>query len=283
MSQITSSYIADQERRQQQHAAGMLQPVDCLVFAPHPDDAELYCGATIAGLTRRGHRVVIVDATQGEMGSRGTPELRAQESAAAAQTLQVIARENLMLPDGALGDDPARARLALVRSLRRWQPQLVLSMGHPARHPDHLALHDLLPGAMKAAALHKWPEAHDLPAWRGSDLWCYEAEVARSSAPAHGSPFLIPAEEGDWERKQAALRCYKSQFGLDAAQQAQGQKQESAATPQPATAISDPAFLQWVEHRGRTWGYQAEAPYAEAFTSPLPLRLDAKLTKLFGS
>ena len=203
-------------------------------------------------MTRRGQQVVVADCTAGELGSRGSATLRQAEADAAAKVLGLHRRVNLGLADGALGNDIGAARLALVRILRQWQPRLVLSMAGVARHPDHLALSTLLPGAMKAAALFKWPDADDLPTWRGDRLLCYEAEVALDH-----SAILIAASEADWQCKRSALRCYRSQFGLDHGAGA-------------ATAISDPAFLQWIEQRGRTWGYQAGAVYAEAFTSPLP-------------
>lgn len=221
-------------------------PCDLLVFAPHPDDAEIHCGATIAAHTRRGARVVVVDATRGELGSRGTVADRERESAAASAVLGLALRDNLELPDGALMAGDAGQRNAIVEALRRHVPRTVLSIGAGARHGDHLALHALVAGAVKMAALHRFPSAY--PAVAGIRLWCYEAELPLA-APA----LLVPCSEADWQRKQAAVRCYGSQL---------------AGSAGPATSIATPEFERWIETRGRTWGYHAGVPYAEAFSGP---------------
>ncbi len=222
--------------------------IDVLVFAPHPDDAEIHCGATIAALVRQGRRVAVIDATRGELASRGTPEERAREAAAASTTLGVLVRENLGLPDGAIPGDDSDARRLIVAAIRRHRPRTVLCISNHARHPDHQNLARLLSGAVKAAALHGLKT--DAPALAGVRLWCYEAEL-----PIGAPAFLVPATEADWERKRAAIVCYRSQLfqtGVDG----------------PATSIATPQFLSWIEARGRTWGFQAGAAYAEAFSGP---------------
>ena len=226
--------------------------VDLLVFAPHPDDAEINCGATIARHVRLGASVAIVDATRGELASRGTPAIRAAEAAAAAGVLGLSARENLGLPDGHLRGDDTGQRAAIVDCLRRYRPSVVLSMHGHARHPDHIALAALVGGAIKAAALHGLRTASGAPAHSGMRLWWYESELRLEPA------LLVPAEAGDWQRKLDAIRCYGSQL-------------HQPAAGAPATTIAAPGFVDDIDLRGRYWGKQCEATYAEAFAIGLDL------------
>jgi bacillithiol biosynthesis deacetylase BshB1 len=222
---------------------------DLLVFAPHPDDAEIHCGGTISAHVRHGAAVVVVDATRGELGSRGTPLEREREAAAAAAILGLASRENLALPDGAVpGEDPA-ARLLVIDAIRRHRPRTVLCISGHARHPDHQALARLVGGAVKAAAFHKLATPGGAAAVGGVRLWFYEAEL-----PA-AAQLLVPVSAAEWRIKMAAVRCYASQL-------------HSAQTQLPATSIADPAFLSWIEARGLAWGHHAGADFAEAFSGP---------------
>ena len=219
---------------------------DLLVLAPHPDDAEIHCGATIAVHVRQGAQVVVVDCTRGELGSRGTVADRDRESAAASAVLGLAGRVNLNLPDGGLMAGDRTQRDALIEVIRAQDPRTVLTIGGQARHGDHLALHALSLAAVKMASLHRFPSAY--PALGLVRVWSYEAEL-----PLTAPTFLVPATEADWERKRAASACYGSQVTVQ---------------PGPATTIATPEFARWVEHRGRVWGYQAGAAYAEAFAGP---------------
>lgn len=221
---------------------------DLLVLAAHPDDAEIGCGGTIAAHVRQGASVVVVDATRGELGSRGSPAERAAEAAAAARVLGLAGRENLGLPDGGLRGEDLAARGLIVDAIRRHRPRAVLCMSGHARHPDHVALAALAGPAPKAAALHNLPVPSAAPAWAEARLWFYEAELR--IAPA----LLVPLGAEDWARKLAALRCYGSQLHRPGADL-------------PATTIARPEFIDWIEGRGRAWGREAGAPYAEAFAA----------------
>lgn len=222
---------------------------DLLVFAPHPDDAELGCGATIARHVRLGASVVVVDATRGELGSRGTVADRDREAAAAARILGLAARENLGLPDGGIPGDDHAARALVVDAIRRHRPRAVLCISGHARHPDHIALARLVAPAPKAAALHKLPSPSGAPAYGGARLWFYEAELPPTPT------LLVPATEEDWARKREAIRCYASQL-----------HQEGANLPE--TTIGAKGFTDGIDARGRAWGVAAGAPFAEAFTGP---------------
>jgi bacillithiol biosynthesis deacetylase BshB1 len=110
--------------------------LDVLVFAAHPDDAELGCSGTIAALVAQGKKVGVVDFTQGEMGTRGTPEIRLQESAKAAKILQLSARENVGFKDVFFKNDETH-QLKLVEMIRKYQPEIVIANAISDRHPDH--------------------------------------------------------------------------------------------------------------------------------------------------
>ena len=222
---------------------------DLLVFAPHPDDAEIHCGGTIAAHVRRGATVVVVDATRGELGSRGTPATRASEAAEAARIMGLTARENLALVDGAVPSDDPTARLLVIDAIRRHRPAAVLCISGHARHPDHQALALLVGGAVKAAAFHKLVTSSGAPAIANVRLWQYEAELPLTPT------FLVPLTAADWRIKMAAVACYGSQL-------------HRAGSNEPTTSIADPNFLSWIEARGRAWGHQAGADYAEAFVGP---------------
>lgn len=222
---------------------------DLLVIAPHPDDAEIHAGGLIAAHVRQGRSVAIADATAGELGSRGTPATRAAEAEAAARELGVAQRECLGLPDGGLvAGDPAQ-RAVLVAAIRRHRPRCVVTLSGTARHPDHIALAELMRGAVKAAALHR---LGDGPAVADVRLWFCEAEL-----PALPT-LLVPLTTADWQRKMRAVACYGSQL---------------AGSTGPDTSISRPGFAGWIEARGRTWGWQTGADYAEALSGPEAARV----------
>lgn len=217
-----------------------------LVLAPHPDDAELHAGGLIAKHVHAGIPVVVVDATRGEMASRGTAAERMAEATAAAAVLGLHARENLGLRDGYLDADPIALRDGIVDAIRRHRATTVCCLSGHARHPDHVALAHAAGVAAKAAALHGLRTPAGAPAVAGVRLWYYEAEV-RAEADV-----LVPLSADDWARKMAAVRCYVSQFA------------RADETDLPTTSIAAPDFLTWIEERGRAWGRDAGAPYAEA-------------------
>src|SRR4026209_14921 len=118
------------------HSPAPEAPVDLLAIAAHRDDVELTCGGTLIKAARAGQRTAIIDLTQGEMGTRGSAELRRQEAERAAEIIGCSARENLELPDAAIEEQP-RTRTALARAIRRYQPRIVIAPPLQGRHPDH--------------------------------------------------------------------------------------------------------------------------------------------------
>ena len=130
----------------------MPNPVDVLAIAAHPDDVELTCGGTLIKMARAGYRTAILDLTAGETGTRGNPQLRAQEAAAAAQTLGVAERANAGLPDAHLHNSDATRRTA-VEWIRHFHPATVILPFPVGRHPDHIAASEVARDACYLAGL----------------------------------------------------------------------------------------------------------------------------------
>lgn len=179
-------------------------PLDILAIGPHPDDVELLCGGTLAVSAERGRAVGILDLTMGETATRGTVEARQAEAAEAARLLGATVRENLGLPDAAIVNDPAsRARLAL--ALRRLQPRIVIAPALRGRHPDHAAAAQLVRDACFVAGLAKVAPEH--PPFR--PLKVVHAIAYRED---HEKPTFVVDVSERFDRKLAAIACYKSQF-----------------------------------------------------------------------
>ncbi|MDR1726362.1 MAG: bacillithiol biosynthesis deacetylase BshB1 [Acidobacteriota bacterium] len=128
--------------------------LDILAVGAHPDDVELFAGGTLAKMAALGYATGIVDATRGELGTRGTPAVRAKEAAAAAAILKAKVRGNLRLPDGGVAVTPA-ARLKLIKVLRRYRPRIVMTHYWEDAHPDHVHTSRLVTEAVHHAGLAK--------------------------------------------------------------------------------------------------------------------------------
>jgi N-acetylglucosamine malate deacetylase 1 len=196
---VNASGASDDHEAHEPHEA-----LDLLAIFAHRDDAELNCGGTLAKAARSGHRVGILDLTQGEMGTRGSAAIRAAEAARAAQVLGVQVRENLGLPDaGITNDQPTRE--ALVHAVRRLRPRIVIAPALEGRHPDHRVTAQLVRDACFLAGIEKF--AAGVPKHRPAKvLHCltYRQDFVRPT-------FVVDISQ-DFERKLAAVRCYASQF-----------------------------------------------------------------------
>lgn len=182
--------------------------VDVMVLAAHPDDAEIGCGGTILRLTSAGRRVAIVDATRGEVATRGTPQTREIEARAASAVLGLHARHNLGLRDGALFADEA-STIVVVEMIRRLRPRILLAHLAVDVHPDHVAVAELARRAFFHAGLRNVaPDAGEphrprlLVRYFGNDT----------------APPTFCVDVSEWlERKREAVRCYASQLPADEA------------------------------------------------------------------
>jgi bacillithiol biosynthesis deacetylase BshB1 len=178
--------------------------VDLLAIAAHRDDVELTCSGTLIKSSKQGYRTAILDLTQGEMGSRGSVELRAAEASRAAEIMGVQARENLNLPDAGIVNDLATREL-LARAIRRFKPQVVIAPAREGRHPDHHTTAQLVRDACFVAGLAKL--APDVPKHRPRKLiHCV------SFREDFGKPTFVVDISEEFELKLQAIRCYDSQF-----------------------------------------------------------------------
>lgn len=179
-------------------------PLDALAIFAHRDDAELTAGGTLAKLSRLGHRVGILDLTQGEMGTRGSAATRAEEASRAATVLGAVLRENLELPDAGVTNTPeTRAQLATV--IRRLQPRLIITHAPRGRHPDHKAATQLVRDACFVGGLAK--VAPEIPAHRPVKI--LHAIAYRED---HVKPTFVVDISDDFETKLRAIQCFGSQF-----------------------------------------------------------------------
>jgi bacillithiol biosynthesis deacetylase BshB1 len=178
--------------------------VDLLAIAAHPDDVELLCGGTLIKAAGQGHRTAILDLTRGELGTKGSAELRASEASRAAGVLGVQARENAGLPDAGLVNDPA-TREVVARWIRRFQPTTIIAPALEGRHPDHRVAAQLIRDAAFVAGLAK--VAPDVPKHRPRKVihtLTYRQDFVR--------PSFVVDISAEFERKLEAIRCYASQF-----------------------------------------------------------------------
>ena len=181
--------------------------LDILVLAAHPDDAELGCSGTIAAQVAKGHKVGIVDLTHGEMGTRGTPELRLQEAAHAAQILGLAARENMGFQDVFFKDDTEH-QLKLIQVIRKYQPEIVLANAVTDRHPDHGKGASLATNACFMSGLTKietWQEGNKQAAWRPKFVYHYIQNN-------YIQPDFIVDISEHWDTKVKSIAAFGSQF-----------------------------------------------------------------------
>ncbi len=190
----------------------MADTLDIIFAMPHPDDVEITCGGTIAKLVKLGHKVGVLHMTDGEPTPRGSPEIRAQELAAASRALGVSQVETLTLPNRELMDGPA-ARYAVATVFRRWRPRIVVGMAGrtPGASPDHYQAQLILEGARFYSQLTKWDDRFaGTPPHRVDWLWY--RPVAMGAEQEHWPATFVVDVSDVYEQKLAAISAYQSQF-----------------------------------------------------------------------
>jgi bacillithiol biosynthesis deacetylase BshB1 len=232
-------------------------PVDVLAIAAHPDDVELTCGGTLHKLKQRGYRFGIVDLTRGEMGTRGTPEIRAREARRAAEILGAEFRESLDLGDGGLRRG-REEELAVIDVIRREKPRLVFTPYPEDRHPDHRRAGQLVTDACYYAGTRKIETAH--PAHRPQQAIYFSTMVAQTPQ------FLVDVTDVI-EIRRAAMRAFESQFYKE-------------GSTEPPTMLAQKSFLEMIEARAREYGSMINVEFAEGFLALRPPRID-DLVKAF--
>ncbi len=225
--------------------------LDILVFGAHPDDAELGAGATIAKEVSKGKKVGIIDLTRGELGTRGTAEIRDTEAAKAAEILGIAIRENLEFEDGFFTNDRTH-QLEIVRMVRKYRPDIVLCNAVEDRHIDHAKGSKLVSDACFLSGLVKIDTKLD-----GDDQW---QEPWRPKVVYHyiqwknlEPDFVVDVSEFI-EKKTEAILAYGSQF-------------YDPKSDEPETPISSKNFIQSVNYRARDLGRLVGVEYAEGFTT----------------
>ncbi|MBD2768352.1 bacillithiol biosynthesis deacetylase BshB1 [Hymenobacter sp. BT664] len=228
--------------------------LDVLALGAHPDDVEMSCTGTLLASMAAGKRVGIIDFTRGELGTRGTPAIRAAEAAAAAGILGIEIRENLGLPDGFFRNDREH-QLPLIAAIRRYQPDVVLCNAIQDRHPDHGRAAQLATDACFLAGLRMIETLGDdgqpQAAWRPKNVYHYIQD--RQLTPA----FVVDITPY-WARKWEAIQAFKSQFF-------------NPASDEPQTYLSSQEFGRFMEARAREFGHIIGVEFGEGFTVARPV------------
>lgn len=230
-----------------------MTPVDLLAIAAHRDDAELTCGGTLRKAANAGHRVGVLDLTQGEMGTRGSAALRGAEADAAARVLGLAARENLGLPDAGIHNTD-ETRALLVQALRRFRPRIVIAPSMRSRHPDHRMAAELVRDACFLAGLTKYA-AGDAPKHRPFKL----LHVLTYREDAIKPTFVVDISS-EFDAKMQAVRCYDSQFS--------GEIQAGEVYPN-----GEPLY-DIITHQAAHYGSLIRCRYGEPFHTDETMRVD---------
>jgi len=222
--------------------------LDILILAAHPDDVELCCAGTVCSHVSQGRKVGIVDFTKGEMGTRGTPEIRLQEAAASAKILGVSVRENLGFED-VFFENNKKHQLEVIKMIRKYQPEIVILNAIRDRHPDHGKASELGKIACFMSGLKKIEttlEGVEQTAWRPKAVYHY----IQSN---YIQPDFVVDISDFWEQKQQSIQAFKTQFF-------------DPDSKEPETFISTPEFMKLIEARDREFGYSIGVKFAEGFT-----------------
>lgn len=230
--------------------------LDTLVFAVHPDDAELGCSGTVLKQIAAGKKVGIIDLTRGELGTRGTAETRDEEAAASAGIMGLHVRENLGMRDGFFRNDEEH-QLMIIRMIRKYTPEIVLGNALYDRHPDHGRAASLMNDAVFLSGLAKIRTELDgvqQKAFRPRLFLQYIQDV-------YIKPDILVDVTDFWDKKVECIHAFKTQFF-------------NPDNDEDQTYISAPGFLKAVEARSRELGKAIGAEHAEGFTSPKLLGVD---------
>lgn len=221
--------------------------LDILAIGAHPDDVELSCSGVIAKEVAHGKKVGIVDLTRGELGTRGTAEIRDQEAAAAGKILGVHVRENLGFKDGFFNDDEAH-QLEIIKIIRKYRPEIVLCNAIYDRHPDHGKGSQLSSKSCFLSGLPKIATSIDgvlQDAWRPKQVYHYIQWQDME-------PDFVVDISGYIDQKMDSVKAYASQFYKEDSQE-------------PETPITSKNFFDSIKYRAANLGRYIGAEYGEGF------------------
>jgi len=230
--------------------------LDILAIGVHPDDVEMCIAGTLLKHIELGYKVGIIDLTQGELGTRGTPELRLREATAAAEMMGVLARENLGMRDGFFTDSEAN-QLKIIRMIRKYRPEIVFANAIRDRHPDHGRSAELESRSCYLSGLRKIEteiEGTPQKEWRPKAVYHY---IQDYRIPPDFCVDVTPYHE----RKMEIIKCYKSQFF-------------DPDSTEPKSPISAKDFLQYLASTSKIYGRPIGAEYGEGFTVARPLGVE---------
>ena len=228
--------------------------LDVIAFGAHPDDVELGCGGTIIKLGAQGYKTGVVALTRGEMGTRGSAEIRAREFAAAARVMGVSMHKALDMPDGRVEPNWDN-KLKVIGEIRAHQPRIVFAPYWVARHPDHEAASRIVREASYLSGLKKIDTEQE--AHRPFKVLFYQSRF-------EFSPSFVVDISSTHDKKLEAVRSYESQFD----------NPNKAAHGTDETLISRPDFIQRIETRDRQYGTYVGVEFGEPFLTREALRID---------
>ncbi|MEO6549613.1 MAG: bacillithiol biosynthesis deacetylase BshB1 [Ferruginibacter sp.] len=223
--------------------------LDLVVFAVHPDDAELSCGGILLSEKKKGKKTGVIDLTQGELGTRGTAEIRGEEAMAAAKILDLDIRENLKMADGFFKNDEENQR-KIIAAIRKYKPEIIFCNAPEDRHPDHGRSAKLVEDATFLAGLRKietFEEGVAQDPWRPKYVFNFIQDK-------YLQPDFVIDISDVMEQKMASIRAYGTQFF-------------NPALNEPQTYISSPDFMEGVINRSKMFGKMIGVDYAEGFIS----------------
>ncbi len=229
----------------------MSKDIDVLCMMAHRDDAELLCGGTLIKLKDQGYSVGIVDFSQGEMGTRGSPEEREREAACATEIMGVDARINLEFPDAHI-ENSVENRRRVVKTIREYRPRLIITHDLNNRNPDHTHTSMLVKESSFTSGLEKYDTGQS--PYRQNKI-IYTMEYFESE------PTIIVDITAQYERKMHAVSCYRSQT----------YNHEYKGSP---TYIASNRFLTELETRFRYYGSKIHSDFGEAFLMDTPVEID---------
>ena len=229
-----------------------MKKIQILAVAVHPDDVELCCAGTLMMEKLHGKTTGVVDLTRGELGTRGTPELRLQEAETAAHIMNLDIRENLGLADGFFQNNEENQR-KLIQTIRIYQPEIVLSSALEDRHPDHGRAGKLISDSCFLSGLRKIStrddQGQEQKHWRPKYIFHFIQD-------RFYQPSFVYDISAVFDRKLKAIGAYSSQF-----------HSTTYKKDEPQTYISSPEFLDAVIGRAQMCGKMIGVKYAEGFIS----------------
>jgi bacillithiol biosynthesis deacetylase BshB1 len=230
--------------------------IDVIALAAHPDDAELSCAGILMLQKQKGYTTGIVDLTRGELGTRGTPELRDQEAKTSAKIMQLDIRENLGFADGFFTNDKHH-QLEIIKLIRKYRPKIVLLNAPQDRHPDHGKAAQLQLDACFLSGLAKIETKVNgafQKAYRPTFIYHYiQDRMLPYDIVVDVTPFF--------DRKIQAIKAFKSQF-------------YDPDSTEPSTYISDPKYFSYIESRMVEYGHSIGVQYGEALIKTRQLGID---------